>query len=210
MDAMVLVGHSLGGLVSKMQVTTSYDLLWNEIALQPFDALRASPEVRMKLANALFYEPVPTVTRVVFIGTPHQGSGMTRRLAGRIGSALVKFGEQEDGEYRQVLDDNRGLFKPALTRGRPTSINLLDPESPFLDGLAKMPVNGATRLHSIIGTGGANPLREPGDGVVAVSSARHYGDSEILVPAKHEKLHRHPDSINEVARILRVHASAVP
>ena len=51
MDAMVLVGHSLGGLVSKMQVTTSYDLLWNEIALQPFDALRASPEVRMKLAK---------------------------------------------------------------------------------------------------------------------------------------------------------------
>ena len=97
-----------------------------------------------------------------------------------------------------MLDDNRGLFKPALTRGRPTSINLLDPESPFLDGLAKMPVNGATRLHSIIGTGGANPLREPGDGVVAVSSARHYGDSEIFVPAKHEKLHRHPDSINEV------------
>ncbi len=171
MDSMVLVGHSLGGLVSKMQITTSSDILWREMALQPFDALRAPPEVRLKLAQALFYEPVPMVTRVVFIGTPHRGSGMTRRLAGRIGSALVKFGEEEDGEYRQVIDDNRGLFKPALMRGRPTSIHLLDPRSPFLAGLAQMPVNGATRMHSIIGTGGGNPLGEPGDGVVAVSSA---------------------------------------
>lgn len=69
-----------------------------------------------------------------------------------------------------------------------------------------MPANCTTHLHWIIGTGGANPLVEPGDGVVTVSSAKHYGDSELFVPAKHEKLHRHPASINEVARILCVHA----
>jgi hypothetical protein len=86
---------------------------------------------------------------------------------------------------------------------------MLNPESPILAGLARLPVNCSTRLHSIIGTGGSNPFGEAGDGVVSVSSARHYGDSELYVPAKHEKLHHHPASIAEVARILRLHASTV-
>jgi hypothetical protein len=70
-----------------------------------------------------------------------------------------------------------------------------------------MPVNCQTRLHSIIGTGGNNLLGETGDGLVSISSAQHYGDSELFVPAKHEKLHRHPASICEVGRILRLHAA---
>ncbi len=207
MDAMVLVGHSLGGLLSKMQVTTSYDLLWREVALQPFDAVRAPPEIQARLARDFFFEPVPMVTRVIFIGTPHQGSGMARRLAGRVGSALVRYGSEEVTEYRQLIQDNPCVFKPYLQRHRPTTITLLDPDSPLLAGLWQMPVNGATRLHSIIGTGGVNALSEPGDGVVTVSSARHYGDSERFVHARHEMLHRHAASISEVAGILRVHAA---
>jgi pimeloyl-ACP methyl ester carboxylesterase len=208
MDAIVLVGHSLGGLISKMQVTASSDVLWREIAQQPFDAVRAGPEIRMRLARDFFFEPVPMVKRVIFIGTPHRGSGMTRRLAGRVGSALVSFGAEEDALYRTLVADNRDVFKPYVTGRRPTTVALLDPDSPLLAGLEKMPVNSATRLHSIIGTGGSNPMAEPGDGVVPVSSARHFSDSELFVPAKHEKLHRHPASINEVVRILRVHAAA--
>lgn len=210
MDDMVLVGHSLGGLLSKMQVTTSYDLLWREVAWGPFDALRAPPDVQLKLAQGFFFEPVPTVKRVIFIGTPHGGSGMARRLAGRIGSALVNVGAEQNAEFHQLLDDNPDLFKPYLRRERPTSVALLDPDSPLLAGLARMPVNRATHLHSIVGTGGNNLLGESGDGLVSVSSAQHYGDSALFVPAKHEKLHRHPASINEVARILRLHASAAP
>jgi pimeloyl-ACP methyl ester carboxylesterase len=206
MDSMVLVGHSLGGLVSKMQITRAYDLLWREVAYQPFDAVRASPEMQSRLAQGFFFEPVPNVKRVVFIGTPHRGSGMTRRLAGRVGNALVKFNAQQNTQFRQLLDDNPDVFKPILRRQPPTSIALLEPDSPFLAALGQMPVNCATHLHSIIGTGGSNPFAEPGDGLVSISSAQHYGESEIFVPAKHEKLHRHPQTICEVARILRLHA----
>jgi pimeloyl-ACP methyl ester carboxylesterase len=205
LDAMMLIGHSLGGLVSEMQITSSYDLLWRAVALQPFSALRASPEMQERLARDFFFEPVPMVKRVIFIGTPHRGSGIARRLAGCVGNALISFGSTEDEDYRQLIDQNCGLFKPAVQRHRPTTIDLLDPDSPFLQALAEMPINCATRLHSIIGTGGCSPS-EPGDGVVPVASARHCGDSELLVPAKHEKLHRHPASIAEVARILRLHA----
>ena len=210
MDAAVLVGHSLGGLVSKMQVTTSYDFLWREIAQQPFGAVRASPDMQMRLTQAFFFEAAPTVKRVIFIGTPHRGSGMARRLAGRVGSALVNFGSEEDSKYRQLIDNNPYVFKPYLQHQRPTTIALLEPDSPLLAGLAQMPVSCRAHLHSIIGTGGTNPFAQPGDGVVAVSSARHYGDSELFVPAEHEMLHRHPAAINEVARILRMHAGKTP
>ncbi|HEX4143617.1 MAG TPA: hypothetical protein VHY91_08795 [Pirellulales bacterium] len=206
LDAMVLVGHSLGGLVSEMQVTTSYDLLWRAAAVQQFCALRAGLALQERLSKEFFYEPVPMITRVVFIGTPHQGSGLTRRLAGCIGNDLVSFGTTEKEQYRQLIDQNRDVFKPSLQHHQPTSIDLLDPDSPFLQALAQMPIRCTTHLHSIVGTGGIC-LTQPGDGVVPVSSARHCGDSELMVPAKHEMLHRDPVSIAEVARILRLHAA---
>ena len=177
-----------------------------QVADQPFDALRVPWDMKARVARQFFYEPVPMVKRVVLIGTPHKGSGMARRLTGLVGSALVSFGSTEDEAYRQLIDDNRDVFKPSMDRRRPTSINLLDPDSPFLVGLAQMPIQCGTHLHSIIGTGGS-ALSEPGDGVVPITSARHCGDSELYVDAKHEKLHRDPASIAEVARILRLHAA---
>ncbi len=40
----VIVGHSLGGLLSKLQVTDSDDRLWRSIADLPLEQLRASPK----------------------------------------------------------------------------------------------------------------------------------------------------------------------
>jgi hypothetical protein len=207
MDNMVLVGHSLGGLVSQMQITTSNDQFWGRIAQQPFSALQAPPETLQRFAEGLFFHPVPTIKRVVFIGTPHQGSEMTLRLAGRVGSALVSFGSTEDDEYRELIDNNPAVFRDDFDTKPPTSISLLEPDSPFLLGLANMPINPAVRIHSIIGTGGGYPLGVEGDGVVSVASAEHCSDSTLYVPTVHERLHRDPESIAEVMRILRLHAT---
>ena len=208
---MMLVGHSLGGLIAKMQVVTSYDLMWNQVADQPFSQVQAVPKMEMRLASDFFFEPVSLVTSVVFIGTPHQGSNLSRRLAGRIGSSLVSNDPEEDALYRELMEENSDVFKPSVARSRPTSVDLLEPTSPLLLGLQQTPYKPGVQLHSIIGTGGTAILREPGDGVVAVSSARICGvESELLVSAKHEKLHRDPASIAELARILRQHANRAP
>ena len=70
-----------------------------------------------------------------------------------------------------------------------------------------MPYSHSVRLHSIIGTGGSLLSREPGDGVVPVSSARQTGVcSEIFVPVRHEKLHHDDKTLVELDRILREHA----
>ena len=208
LDSMVLIGHSLGGLVSQTQIVDSSDVLWNKIAYQPLEAVRADPKTRAQLSRDFFFEPLPFVTRVVFVGTPHQGSTMARRLLGRASSMLVRFGSEAEEQYRELMEANRDIFNPAIARSRPTSVDILEPSSPLLAALAQMCVNPAVRTHSIIGTGGVELLGEPGDGVVSVSSARFAGAvSEVYVAAKHEKLHRDPASIAEMARILRQHAS---
>jgi pimeloyl-ACP methyl ester carboxylesterase len=206
MNAMVLVGHSLGGLVSKTQVTTSYDILWNAAATQPFSNLRATPEMQERLSRGFFFEPSPHIRRVIFIGTPHRGSGMASRLSGRVGAALVRFSGEEHTAFMELIEQNPELFKPEIQRRRPTSVAMLEPDNPYLAALEQMPVSSRVRLHSIIGTGGLNPT-EPGDGIVPIASARHWGDSELYVRAHHEKLHQVPDTIAEVARIMRLNAA---
>ena len=67
---MVLVGHSQGGLLVKMQVISSGDRLWNAASTKPLAELRLSDETRDLLKRGLFVEPVPEVSRVVFVCTP--------------------------------------------------------------------------------------------------------------------------------------------
>ncbi len=47
-DQMVLVGHSMGGLVSKMQVVASRNDFWNVVSDKPFTTVKASPEGRQQ------------------------------------------------------------------------------------------------------------------------------------------------------------------
>jgi pimeloyl-ACP methyl ester carboxylesterase len=207
MDRMVLGGHSMGGLVAKLQVTYSYDILWRHAANQPLETVRTTPEMRERLQRVFFFNPSPLVRRVVFIGTPHRGSTMSRRLVGRIASSLVRISEAEEAQYQQLMDDNRDIFAEYLWDSWPTSVDLLEPSNPLLDALACMPSSRCVRLHTIIGTGGGAVGGEPGDGVVSVSSAREAGvRTELFVPVRHEKLHHNTVTVNDLLRILREHA----
>jgi len=207
LDQMVLIAHSMGGIVSRLQVTYSYDILWNYAARTPFDTLRAPPDERERIRQIFFFEPSPSIAEVIFIGTPHRGSGWSRRVIGRVSSNLVKFGEQEDSRYRALMHANQDVFYPYLQEKRPTSIDLLEPDNPLLAAYRQLPVNPSVRLHSIIGTGGSG-ASEPGDGVVPVASARHpCVASELYVPAKHSQLQRETSTVAEVSRILREHAA---
>jgi hypothetical protein len=207
MDRMVLVGHSMGGLVAQLQVTYAYDILWRHAAKQPLEMVPTAPAMRERLQRDFFFDSSPLVKRVVFIGTPHRGSNKSGQVVGRIASSLVRISGAEETQYRQLMDDNRDIFAEYLWSSWPTSIDLLEPSNPLLQALACMPFDRCVRLHSIIGTGGGILSGEPGDGVVPVSSARQAGVcSELLVPVRHAKSHRSPTTVSELMRILRAHA----
>jgi pimeloyl-ACP methyl ester carboxylesterase len=208
LERMVLIGHSMGGLVARLQVSYSYDTLWQHAARGPLEAVRTTDEVRQQLRRALYFDPSPSVSRVVFIGTPHRGAASASRCFGRLASSLVESSGPEVAIHRQLMDDNRDLFAEYLWKSWPTSVDLLEPSHPFLHALACMPYDPRVRLHTIIGTGGLIPGSEPSDGVVPISSARQAGTcSERFVPVRHERLLRDPAAVAEIGRILREHAA---
>ncbi len=210
-EQIVLVGHSLGGLVAQLQVTYSYDILWQRAANQPIEAVRTTPQMREQLRRSFYFDPSPLVKRVVFIGTPHRGSNLARRLVGRVASKLVQFSAAEDRDYRQLMENNRDIFAPYLWRSRPTSIDLLEPSNPLLEAMGQMPYGRCVRVHSIIGTSAKSLNGEISDGVVPVSSARLAGScSELAVPIRHEDLNKKDPSVAELRRILREHAASAP
>src|SRR5262249_40175486 len=49
LDRMVLVGHSMGGVLSKMMVQDTGPVLWNAAITVPQDRFRAPPEIRQTL-----------------------------------------------------------------------------------------------------------------------------------------------------------------
>jgi pimeloyl-ACP methyl ester carboxylesterase len=201
----VMIGHSMGGLISELMVAYSGEEVWESIANIPLEQVATPETTRASLAQRLFFDPHPMASRVVFIATPHRGSQTASGAIGKVASSLVV---QSDSSFDQLTEDNPGGFKDYVTQGLPTSIQLLDPKQPFLGVLERLKLSECVPLHSIIGNGNLLVGHHRGDGVVSVTSARHHGaDSELLVPSTHNGVLRHRDTFNELKRILRLHVS---
>ncbi|MBL9123574.1 MAG: hypothetical protein JNG90_08060 [Planctomycetaceae bacterium] len=210
LSQMVIVGHSMGGLVSKLQVTDSGTVLWDRLATRPFTELRASDEVRMKLARAVFFQPSPAITRIVYIATPHEGSPWADRLVGRAASHCVRLPPENVAGMQQVVVDNPGLLQPTAPKRPPTSIDLLEPSSTVLQGFRDLRYSPCVKVHSIVGTGRTMVHGGPADGVVPVASAREPASiSEVEVPATHSEILRDQRTICELKRILVEHLRTV-
>ena len=74
---MVVIGHSQGGLLTKLTAIDSGDRFWDRAFNVPIDQVDVSSDTRELLRRSLFYEPLPFVHRVVFISTPHRGSHLS-------------------------------------------------------------------------------------------------------------------------------------
>jgi pimeloyl-ACP methyl ester carboxylesterase len=209
-NKIVLVGHSMGGLVSKMQITESGTQVWNSISQRNFEQTAMLEDTRKKFAEAVFFKPSPLVSRVVFIGTPHRGSALAQRAVGRVGSLLIDEPAELKAEHRRLLDDNPKAFSKEFSRRVPTSIDMLEPRSELLQAVNSLPLNPTVRTHSIIGQGRWMLGYGDSDGVVPVASAMHERSaSTTMVTEKHAQLTRDPAVIEQVLMILREHYSEV-
>jgi pimeloyl-ACP methyl ester carboxylesterase len=216
LDNMVLLGHSMGGLVSRMLTADSGEDFYRLFSDEPLDQSQASPEAKQELRRVFYFERQPCVTRVVFLGTPHHGSKLSPSLPGRILRYFVRLPKDLvtlTADLTQVESDYPGGKPEKVT----ISLDLLAPGAPALEMLASRPKPESVHFHSIIGV--APPTKrvwlekllsggrhEKGDGVVPYSSA-HLADvdSELIVPAEHTEIHSHPLSMQEVRRILLEH-----
>ena len=73
-DRMVVVGHSMGGLLAKMMVQESGPRLWRLASDRPVEELAGDPTDRDICRRALIFKPRPRVRRVLFVAPPPHGS----------------------------------------------------------------------------------------------------------------------------------------
>ncbi|HEY6366674.1 MAG TPA: hypothetical protein VI585_17975 [Candidatus Binatia bacterium] len=205
---MVVIGHSQGGLLTKMTVIDSGTHLWPFNV--PPEKLAVSSETRELLSQALLLKPLPFVKRVVFIATPHGGSYQALGFLGRLGSWFVNLpGRFVKLNVELLTLQTKGLYMGTVG-GIPTSITNMTPGNPFIKNLAAIPITDGVVAHSIIAVDSDGPLKDGGDGVVKYESAHIDGVASEKVVRSSHSVQGNPETIQEVKRILMEHARALP
>lgn len=209
LDQMVIVSHSLGGVVSKLLVTESGDNFWRLVTRQPFDSLRLRPQTRAQLARLFFFHPQPCVRRVVFLATPHHGSKLAPSPAGQLVAQFIRMPQELGQAVHDVAEADPQILPGLRDDAIANSVDMLAPGAPALELLASRPQPRGVHFHSIIGIISGHG-DDGTDGLVTYRSAHLQGvDSEIIVPAGHSTIHQHPRSVAEVRGILMEHLREV-
>lgn len=209
----VIVGHSMGGVISSMQIRNSGNKLYKAIFTTDINKLPFTSEERELSRKRLFYKANTDLDRVIFIAAPHRGSSFTLNFIGRLGSRLIKLPLAiADG-----LLDRPGvisfLTKEAqlVSLHSRNSITSLKPDDPILSAVLKTPVRQGVKIHSIIAQANQkSPMAGGTDRVVHYPSAHlKYAVSEkIVINANHCSVLQKEETITEVWRILHQHLRA--
>ncbi|MGI9471048.1 MAG: esterase/lipase family protein [Rubripirellula sp.] len=213
MDEMVLVGHSMGGLVSRMQTIDSGDEFWKIVSDTPADSaeqalaqMRGPEEDRNKLVSTLFFRPNQSVRRVVTIGTPHRGSEFANDYTRWLARKFIKLPTMAISTGNRLASENPRLFKHTQLLTVANAIDSLAPESPIFPVMMRAKRSPGVRYHNIIGVLDSSFTGRRGDGVVEFASATMNDvDSELVVDAPHTTIHMIGKTIFEVRRILLEH-----
>jgi len=209
---MVIIGHSQGGLLTKMSVIKPGDRLWHSLSDLSLEELKADPPVKEQLRKFFFIEPLPFVTRAVYIATPFRGSFLAKNWVRNLVRRFVSLPKDILTGNLRIFGDLMGQLKlPRELRGKvPTSVDSMSPDNPVLKTLAELPVVPGVKSHSIIAVKGEGDPTNGNDGVVEYKSAHQDGvESEFIVRTSHS-CQGNPLTIEEVRRILLEHIASQP
>lgn len=201
---MVVIGHSQGGLLTKMTVVSSGTRFWDANFKVPFEQADLSAETRDLLGRSIFVEPLPFVTEVIFICTPHRGSFLAENWMGGIARRLVTFPARVTKVTVDLVKLNPAEAAQTAVH-MPTAIDNMDGSNPFIKTLSSLPIAPGVEAHSIVAVQGDGPPEEGDDGVVKYTSAHIDGvASEFIVRDSHST-QATPATIEEVRRLLYAH-----
>ncbi len=204
---MVLVGHSMGGLLSYLMTVDSGDRLWKSVSGVPVAELSSDRRTTNEIRRVFFFRSDPDVDRIVTIASPFRGSSYANRVTRWLGRTLISLPgrtlevtrlltglqEQRGADWKQILAPQTSLDSLA----RRSAVVRLISETSVPDDIAH---------HNIVGVCRGWSPKWWTDGIVTYRSAhRADADSEKIVRAGHSHVHRHPDAIEEVRAILHEH-----
>jgi pimeloyl-ACP methyl ester carboxylesterase len=201
----VLISHSLGGVLSHLQVVTLKRENWERVVGEPAKEIFKTLPPDGLVHRALVFNANPRIKRVVFICAPHRGSKLAISPMAELAMRLITLPSNVAGAIKQMgpeLAQVRGL------QDRPNVGTGLSPNNPALKTMNTVPIQAP--YHSIIGNRGKpGPLAESSDGIVPYwSSHEDKALSEVIVPGQHG-LVNYPQNIAELKGILHLHLKTV-
>jgi pimeloyl-ACP methyl ester carboxylesterase len=200
---MVVIGHSMGGCISRLLLTDSGDQLWMKIFGRPPDDVPLSPHVREYFRQELFFRHRPEIGRVIFIAAPLRGSNLATGLIGKIAAIFIReptLSSKASQEMLRVTNVREEELKP---KRRANSVDSLSPKSRFVTAINTIPMTSGVPYHTIIGDRGRGDSPNSSDGTVPYWSSHMQGAAtEDIVPSNHSA-HQDPQAIAEVLRILK-------
>ena len=208
---MVIIGHSMGGCISRLLITDPGQELWKKILGRPVEKTSLDGNTRDILIESLIFKPRPEVGRVIFIAAPLRGSDLATHWLGRIGSSLIQPPQFLLQAGRDAMSLATFQSDDLRLRRMPNSIDNLAPNNRFVRAINTIPMNPRIPVHVISGDRGkgGNPDKTRpvmSDGIVPYwSSHIPSAVSEKIVPSDHSA-HQHSQAIEEIARILKLHA----
>jgi pimeloyl-ACP methyl ester carboxylesterase len=200
----VLIGHSMGGLICRLMVTDAGDKIWRDFFATPPAKTPLTAESYRRLKEVFVFNHRPGVSRVIFISTPHRGSALATSWIGRFGASLVKTPQSFKSIYAEMKPLLVADSSAAPFNRMPNSIDTLEPNDRFVRAVNKLPMTPAVPYHSIMGDRGRGDTPNSSDGVVPYWSSHLEGaQSELIVNSDHGAQYN-PRAIREVARILEL------
>ena len=206
----VLLGHSMGGMISRTMITDSGTKLWDSIYDKPPAEMPFSKETRKEMSEALIFEHRKDVSRVIFLSPSHRGADMATNFLGRLGSKLIGGPADMVGGDTSILTLAKPKTDGTSATKMPNSVDFLNPQNRFVTTLAGLPLAAGIPYHSILGDRGKGGNRDKTppvstDGIVPYWSSHLDGaQSELIIPCDHWT-NRDPLGIAEVKRILYLH-----
>lgn len=203
---MVVIGHSMGGCISRLLLTDSGDALCQGIFGRPLAQVPLSPRTREYFQDELFFRHRPDIGRVIFIAAPLRGADLARGWFGRLAAGIIRPVRIAREASSEMLRQTSTLGKGLRPIRRANSLDTLSPESRFVKAINTLPLTPGVPYDTIIGDRGRGDSPNSSDGVVPYWSSHMDGaKSERIVPSDHSA-HQNPQAIATVLQILKKHA----
>jgi pimeloyl-ACP methyl ester carboxylesterase len=200
----VVVGHSMGGMLTHMQVVTATQAMWEKALGETAKSIFRQNSRDSLIVRATIFQANPRIKRVVFICTPHRGSKMASSGLGKLGISLIALPVTVATAIQDTVTSAELVQLTGSSKRLPNSITGLKPSNPAFPVVNTVPIR--VPYHSIIGNRGKpGPIADSTDGVVPYWSSHLDGaQSEVIVPGPHGACEL-PQTIAELDRILRLH-----
>ena len=202
----IVLGHSMGGIMAHTLVSSSGERLWNALFTVAPNQLRGDKEMIRQWNEALHFQRNARIVRAIFAATPHRGSNLAENWIGHIGQSLIHLPSALQKSIVTVVSENQDVATPAAKAFDKemnfSAVRTLSPNDPALRAIVRLPIG--IPFHSIIGKHNGSSIETSSDGVVTYTSSHLDGAASELVVHSGHNVCENPSAQSEVEGILRL------